>query len=229
MYMKSTNDSGFHSTMGSKKAQINNKKVERRGAMSRRHSKMDFGAARRLCQYRQLGTLGDPSVPGATCSEHVALRCGARHVVPYPSFEAAAGDVMKGKIEVVFVPAAYPDAFHFIQSADLILVDTFVVRIPPLVVAGPLESNGYGRKLFYPAATAPLLPEIRGRYEMALTVYSNVEACKSILEERGTICITNSICAEQFNLQVFQTIRSGVLMPFYIFAAAKIKKVIICN
>jgi hypothetical protein len=179
-----------------------------------------YGVARRL--YRRLGTLGDPKVPGATCSEVVALDSGkARRVVSYGTFEDAAADVVLGRIDVFLVPAAYPQAFHFIHSAQLILVEVFVMRIPPLVVAGRSGSNAYGKKLFYHPATLPLLPEIQGQFDLALTVRSNAEACRAVLEEQDTLCITNSICAQKFGLTVFRVIRSGVLMPFLIFAALK--------
>jgi hypothetical protein len=82
--MKSTiNSSGFQSNTEPSPMQVHVNEKERRIIGSGRQPKIDFGAGCRLCQYKRLGTLGDPDVPGATCSEHVALRCGAKRVVGY--------------------------------------------------------------------------------------------------------------------------------------------------
>jgi len=186
------------------------------------HSQIQsLGASRRLCAYTALGTLGDPEVPGATCSEFTALACGAKRVIQYSTFEAAAADVINGKIEVVLVPAAYEKLNPFIQSADLIVIDQFKVPIPSLVLAGRPGTTANGGKLFHHPATSPLLLEVLGHYELALAVGSNVEACRSVLEEENTICITNAICAERFGLEIFRVIRKRPIMPFIVFAAVK--------
>ncbi len=176
---------------------------------------------RRLYSYR-LGTLGDPSAP--TCSEHVArVDCKFKHVRIYGSFEKAAGDVIIGHIDAFMVAAGYPKLARFIHSTELSLWAVFVARILPLVVAGTLEKMpaDVGTVYHHPA-TASMLPEIGCQFTETTAVQSNVAACRAVIDDIGkSVCITNKLAADRFNLRIYSVLRPGQPMPFLIFGAAK--------
>jgi len=170
-----------------------------------------------------MGTLGDPDAP--TCSEQVArVDCKFKHVRLYGSFEGAAQDVIAGNnIDAFMVPAAYPQAFQFIHSAELRLLAVFVTRIAALVVAGNVKRMPDAVDVVYHhPATISMLVEIGCTFAEALIVPSNVAACRAVIDDmRPCVCITNKLAADSFHLRIYSVLRMGVPMPFFIFGAAR--------
>lgn len=170
-------------------------------------------------EIKRLGTLGDSS-GDLTCSMHVARVWGrAEQIEPHSSFENAGLALKDGRVDAILVPGAYPRLGEFIMDAELAANETFVMRIPALVLAMKSGSaTEHVAHLFHHPATASLLSETGLRWALAVPVSSNVEACRRLLDEDSAVaCITNLLCAQHFGLAIVKTLRSGVLMPWICF------------
>lgn len=168
-------------------------------------------------RYPVVGTLGGPG--GVTCSAAATASWGRAEVVRlYPSFEEAACDTKAGRISGFVVPCAYPSLGSFIMDSRLLAQDTFIQRIPDLVLVGRNSPEmPRANVLFHHRATLPLLPEIKIPFDESRVVSSNIEACERLHEFTDAIAITNSLCASSFGLTVYATLRVGIRMPFVLF------------
>ena len=169
--------------------------------------------------YEVLGTLGDEE-GFLTCSMHVAKHIqNAQVIKPYPSFEEAAEDVKLRKISCLLVPGAYPQVSNFIMDSKLHVSETFIEKIPPLVLCGresqpPADIN----VIFYHAATTHLLRETGLNFRKGVTVSSNSEACRRVVGSCNTaVAITNQLCAEHYDLRVYEVLRQAIEMPWICF------------
>ncbi len=173
--------------------------------------------------YQTLGTLCDEP-NGLTCSVYVARRWNkAESILPYPSYEEAAADVITGKIDVCLVAGAYPKLSFLIFDTRLVVKETFVMQIPPLVLVGTHDTIPEDlRVLYHHPATTPLLPETGLSFQPNELVSSNSMACKRLLESPDdSMAITNQICADFYKLHLFKILRPGTMMPWICFGRAE--------
>ena len=174
-------------------------------------------------RYPSLATLG--SKAGVTCSVDVAVRCGkAGEIRGYATFEEAAQALKQGVVSALLVPAAYPNAYQFIQDADLRCDRVFIMRIPALVLAGKGERPPrFAIALLHHPATKPLLSDVELHYGRAIEVQSNAAAAEMVANEDAGHClaITNGLCAAHYGLSVYKILRSGVEMPWLVFVPAR--------
>lgn len=178
-----------------------------------------------LFKIPKLGTLCDDPM-GITCSMHIARQWGgAKTIEPFDTFEDACAAVKDKRIDAFLVPAAYPCLNAFIMDAELVVFDTFIMRIPALVLATSNENTTRGVDfLFHHPAVAPLLSEMDLPYTKAIEVSSNVDACrKHMALVHNSACITNALCVEHFNMRVVQTLRDGICMPWICFRKADLR------
>jgi len=174
--------------------------------------------------YEKIGTLCDDPA-GLTCSHDTLTRYGlARMIVPFPSFEAAAGSTIHGEIDGFWVPAAYPDVRKFFVDQELTLVreEIPVMTIPNLVLVGKtLTPPSSIHKIYYHPATSNFLDEIRIPYQqycLMEQVTSNSMAAKAVIQdEEDSVAITNNLCAKHYGLHVYQTFREDIAFPFFLF------------
>ncbi|QHJ01222.1 hypothetical protein GT347_26470 [Xylophilus rhododendri] len=142
----------------------------------------------------RLATICDDPL-GLTCSMDVASRWGAaRELLPHSSFELAALSVKEGNADAFLVAGAYPHLNAFIMDADLLVRDTFVMKIPALILAcrANERSNEFGTLFHHPAVT-PLLSELAVGWKEAVHAPSNSQACRELISAPGpALCITNS-------------------------------------
>lgn len=170
-------------------------------------------------QVDRLGTLCDDPI-GLTCSMDAARRWGkARKILPFKSFEEAAETLKQGLLDAILVPGAYPKINTLIMDSNLKAGQVFIQKIPSLVLASKCCSDVTGfDKVFHHSAVAPLLNEIAFSWRHALTATSNSEACRMHLASASSsVCITNSLCADYFELTVMQILRLGISMPWVCF------------
>ncbi len=169
--------------------------------------------------YPVLGTLCDePSC--LTCSFSIARQWGkAERIDPYPTYEEAANDVKLGKIDACLVAGAYPKLGFLIFDEDLMVKETFVMRIPSLVLVGiEPKKPAHVKTLFHHPATVPLLPETGVDYDEHEFVTSNSKACTTLLARPDqAIAITNRLCAHHFGLHIYNVLRPGTMMPWLVF------------
>lgn len=175
---------------------------------------------------QRLGTLGDDAI-GLTCSMDVARRWGgAQTIEPFSSFEKASHAVKQGHVDAFLVPGAYPRLNAFIMDSALTTSDTFVMEIPSLVLC--IAANAVAKDvqyIFHHPATTALLPEVDILWKEAVHASSNVEACRCLLDSpENSACVTNSLCANHFNLKIIQTLRQGIFMPWICFKKLSAEK-----
>jgi prephenate dehydratase len=169
--------------------------------------------------YHILGTLGDAE-GYLTCSMHVARKIEKANLIrPYAQFEDGVVDLKSGNISCLLVPGAYPKIGSFIMDSQLEVAETFVERIPSLVLCGvadqcPAEASA----VIHHPATTYLLPEIGVAYGESVPASSNPEACRMLLREpRAAVAITNQPSAEFYNLAIYKVLREGIRMPWVCF------------
>lgn len=169
--------------------------------------------------YPRLGTLCDEP-NGLTCSIAIARQWNqADYVLAYPTYEAAAAGVKSGEVDVCLVAGAYPGMNGLIFDEGLVVVDTFIKQIPPLVLVGAQEKVPEDlRVLYHHPATTPLLGETGLPYQPSEFVSSNSVACKRVLESpEDTIAITNQLCSDFYKLHIYKVLRPGTMMPWIVF------------
>ncbi|ULO06222.1 hypothetical protein H1230_24780 [Paenibacillus sp. 19GGS1-52] len=170
-------------------------------------------------RYAILGTLGD-NEGFLTCSMHIAKNLNnADTIVPYPLFEEAAKDLKSERISCLLVPGAYPKINSFIMDSELEVSESFVKKIPALVL------SGFGGKcpenidiIFHHPATTYLLSEITTSYKENIAVSSNPEGCRMVIKNiNRSITITNQLCADHYGLTTYKVLRKGINMPWVCF------------
>lgn len=173
----------------------------------------------RTVKYPVLGTLG--STDGfLTCSMHIAKEWdNADEIKPYPYFEDAAADLRAGIINCLLVLGAYPKISDFIMDLELEVAETFIRKIPPLVLCGTKDILPESiETVFHHPATTHLLSEIDTSFMDNKVVSSNPEACRMVLEKPdNSICITNGLCPEYYGLKTYKVLRDGIKMPWICF------------
>ncbi|WP_339273512.1 hypothetical protein MKY59_20700 [Paenibacillus sp. FSL W8-0426] len=170
-------------------------------------------------KYAILGTLGDDE-GFLTCSMHIAKKMDNSDLIkPYPEFEAAADDLKSGEISCLLVPGAYPKLNSFIMDSDLVVSESFVEKIPALVLSGfqvvcPEQID----IIYHHPATTYLLTELDIIYRENCTVSSNPEACRKVmLNTERSLALTNQLCADHYGLVTYKVLREGIQMPWVCF------------
>lgn len=184
-------------------------------------SNSNFGDQTGEYDYYTLGTLCDEP-NGLTCSFDAARRWGkAQEIKSYPTFEQAAEAVKESQIESFLVPCAYPKVGNFIMDDGLKAGETFLMQIPDLVLVG-LEKQlpKQVEVIYHHPATEPLLKEVEIDYAAHEHVTSNSKACVALRQKASSIAITNQLCAMHYELQIYQVLRPGIVMPFVCFIKA---------
>lgn len=173
--------------------------------------------------YQTLGTLCDEP-NGLTCSYYVANKWGkSAKILPFDSFESAAESVKRKEISAFLVPGAYPQLKSFIMDNDLVASQTFIMQIPSLVLCG--KNKEIPKKvdvLFHHPATSPLLCEIGIEFNKSEFVSSNSRACINLLQQKeiSSIAITNELCLNHYQLNLYQILRPNIHMPWICFVRA---------
>ncbi|KGE18724.1 hypothetical protein [Paenibacillus wynnii] len=170
-------------------------------------------------RYAILGTLGD-NEGYLTCSMHVAKSMNnADTIVPYPLFEEAAKDLKSERISCLLVPGAYPKINSFIMDSELEVSESFVKKIPALVLCGSKEDCPTTiHIIFHHPATTYLLSEISTSYKENINVSSNPEACRMVIDNTDcSIAISNQLCADHYGLSTYKVLRKGINMPWVCF------------
>ena len=175
-------------------------------------------------RYSDVGTLGDDLEHAhLTCSYDAVKKWGRSvgivGIRPFPSFEAAAEALKREELSAVVVPAAYPRLGSLIYDSALMVRESFLMKIPNMVLAGlaPLAPN-YVHSLYHHPATAPLLKEVPFRVVETRAVSSNSKACMALLSDpQPAAVITNALCASFYELKVYRVLRVGIRMPFIVF------------
>jgi hypothetical protein len=163
--------------------------------------------------YGKVGTLGDET--GQTCSMDAVCRWGhAGEVIPFGTFELAAKATRSAHIDAFIVPAAYPGVNGFIMDPELEVSETFVSKIPALVLVALREVESTVSRLFHHPATTPLIAELDCTAKERIEVVSNVEACAAAVRDKDSIAITNSLCADYFRIPIRKILREGIKMPW---------------
>ncbi len=172
--------------------------------------------------YKDIGTLCDE--PNClTCSFFIAREWGqAETILPFPTFELAAQAVKDGQIETCLVAGAYPRLNGLIFDEGLVIRETFLRRIPPLVLVGTHDTIPDDlRVLYHHPATTPLLSETGLNFQPTELVSSNSVACKLLLSSPDdSLAITNKLCSDHYGLHIFKVLRPGTLMPWVVFGRA---------
>lgn len=173
--------------------------------------------------YDKVGTLCDDPA-GLTCSFDAVKRWGkARIIEPYNTFEEAATAVKNDEISAFIVPCAYPRLSYFIMDPDLVTHETFIIRIPSLIVVGKEpDMPSAVDVIFHHPATTPLLSEIPFDFQRDKDVTSNSKACVELLNATSqAAAITNELCATFYQLKTYKVLRPGIMMPFACFIKAQ--------
>jgi prephenate dehydratase len=172
--------------------------------------------------YGRMGTLCDE--PNClTCSFYIAREWGgATEILPYPTYEEAAEAVKAGLLDACLVAGAYPRINGLIFDEGLVVRESFVMQIPPLVLVSALGVVPDDlRVLYHHPATTPLLAETGLTYQPTELVTSNSMACKKLLASpEDSMAITNQICADHYQLPVHKVLRPGTKMPWVVFVRA---------
>jgi len=118
---------------------------------------------------------------------------------------------------------AYPRLNALIFDEALVIRETFLRRIPPLVLVGAYDTIPDDlRVLYHHPATTPLLPETGLSFQPTELVSSNSVACKLLLDSPDdSLAITNQLCSDHYGLHIFKVLRPGTLMPWVVFGRAE--------
>ena len=172
-------------------------------------------------RYCAVVTLADES-RGLTCSVAVAskhFRGLARELRGFPSFEAAAAEVVGGRADALLVPAAYPEIRRFFFDSAMTATESFVAELPDmvLVASGAQPLDRYAR-LYHHPATQQLLSELPFDFAEAVPVSSNTAAGAALDEDaEPALAITNRLVADHHGLRPLRVLAAGEAMAFIIF------------
>jgi hypothetical protein len=174
-------------------------------------------------RFASVATLGDEPT-GLTCSVIAGRRWApgnAAAVLGYPSFELAAAAVRTGEHDALLVPAAYPEIRNFFFDAALKAVETFLDRLPDMVLALPAGTPG-GRHLdvvYHHPATVNLVRQLPYDVAAARHASSNSAACRDALAHTGgsAAAVTNQTSADHYGLRTVDVLAAGTAMGFVVF------------
>ncbi|WP_165088232.1 hypothetical protein [Neisseria yangbaofengii] len=163
-----------------------------------------------------IGTLGNTEFP-STCS-YVAVvgQFPGSAINLYSTFEEAVHCLKRHEVDKVVIPAAYPKINPIIMDEDLEAVNSFIFKIPALVLAAKNVSDSEFECLYFHEATLSLLNRIEDKFcfKSKQTANSNTEAALQAALSDKNACITNFVCVGKFGLNILQTVKSGFKMPF---------------
>lgn len=166
-----------------------------------------------------IGTLGDPLYP-STCSYAAAVHYYPKEkIILFPTFEECIHALKQHRIQSVLIPAAYPNINPIIMDEELRVTETFLYRIPNLVLAQK-GTHHQSEILYLHPATRSLCSKIHPSYQQSVFVSSNTEAALKAIHTPESLCITNQLCAEQWQLNIKQVMRQDLAIPFIHFQRA---------
>ena len=170
-----------------------------------------------------IATLGDTKT-SITCSQHVAkarypnsVRFGS------DSFEDAANLIKQGEAMYLLVPGAYPHISRFLMDDDLLLHDTFKMKIPELVYGNVVNDALVALEtIYHHAAVTSLLPKVPGYNCGAqfVPVSSNEKAYEAMIchgERAG--CVSNQLVFDHYGRPSLITLRTARDMAWLVFSA----------
>ena len=139
------------------------------------------------------------------------------------TFEEAADMVKDGRAKRLLVPGAYPAIGKFLMDEELLVADTFMMKIPELAfgntvndVMAPLET------IYHHAAVTSLLPKVPGYNAGTRFVASdsNEEAYEAMVKhgERAG-CVSNKVVFDYYGRPILMTLRSEREMTWAVFVA----------
>ena len=167
-----------------------------------------------------LGTLGDKAFP-STCSYAAAIEhFPEEEVVLFDTFEECIKNLKNKELDVVIIPAAYPSIAPIIMDDPLQIVQTFLYRIPDLVLAKKYDSSISASRLYFHPATESLLSKSdeEVRFKETIPVNSNTDAALKVkVSTAHDLCVTNELCAKQQDLEIVQILKKDLNMPFICF------------
>jgi prephenate dehydratase len=161
----------------------------------------------------------DPRTRHITCSWVVAEKSfSGVPIHGFPSFEEACESVLNGESDVLFVPAAYPAAYHFIQNVQLKVIDTFIMPIPALVHAGKTTKIPANPSTLYLHKSPERLADEFLQFDRKEFCDSNEVVCKKLLADPDieAVCITNKVAAEFMGLFIYAELAVPE-MPWLVF------------
>lgn len=163
-------------------------------------------------------TLGDNAYP-STCSYLAAQKqYPGEKIILLDSFEACLESLKIGNSDISIIPAAYPKLNSIIMDDNFEINNTFIHKIPDLVLSCKYNENEFSC-LYYHIATQILLKKISKSYKNKQLVNSNTEAALKVKSSSSyDLCITNRFCAEQQSLIILQILRKELKMPFLCFS-----------
>lgn len=173
-------------------------------------------------EIKSMATLGSSLSDNTCCMVVVVSRFGMKvAIIPYRNFELAAEAVLKGHVDAMVVPAAYPHLSSFIMNKFLFVAFNFLDVIPDLVFASnePKQREKYTTLFNHPATNFLAHENDMGiQWENHENVNSNSVACQRVLENGAGFCaITNAITAQKHGLHIHQVLRPHLQMPFHVF------------
>lgn len=165
-----------------------------------------------------IGTLGNKDFP-STCSYAAAQNQFVNHQIElFETFEQAISFLKRNEIDMVVIPAAYPNINPIIMDENLKVVETFLYNIPNLVLATNVNRDNFDTLYLHPA-TLSLVDKIDKSitFSRVETVNSNTDAAMKVHLSQNNICITNQLCIEPHHLKILQIIKPTFIMPFICF------------
>ncbi len=165
-----------------------------------------------------ISTLG----PGGTCSENTA-KCylDARKlegtIKLYDSFEEAIEALKREESDCALVPAAYQnfDKILFYNSETTRIVDTFTYETPRLIIGSKMKDASEIKKVAGHPAPSNWIHKYLPEAEVVFAKSSS-QAAIMVAEGKVDACMTNSICIDEYGLNVIKDCGS-ILMSWNVF------------
>ncbi|KPN71115.1 prephenate dehydratase domain-containing protein [Neisseria sp. 83E34] len=169
-----------------------------------------------------IGTLGNKMYPSTCSYAAVAHHFFNRNILLFSTFEECMTALKERSINIGVVPAAYPKINPIIMDDDLQVADTFMYRIPDLVLAANQENNiRHFHHLYFHPATKSLFSKINSQFSFKeiIPADSNTDAALKVKQSgrENNLCITNALCVAQQDLKALQILKEGFVMPFICF------------
>lgn len=166
-----------------------------------------------------VGTLSQGRL-GSTLSMHTLREWGQAAIIRgFSSFEDAVQSVLDSDITAAWVPGAYSGIARFIHDPRLEVLDTVLMELPPVVLAGPTQTPpDKADYLFFHPATASYLTSIDFRVHEHVPVTSTTLACEKMMGYSGpSLAITSRFCVHDYGAHEYAVLNEHTKMPFSLF------------
>jgi hypothetical protein len=169
----------------------------------------------------KVGTHGDWEFPGLVVAEAVAREIfGWEQTEGFATVSDAYAAVCSHKVAAFWVSSRHNRIDDYLNGGRLRLLDIYPEKTPSVVIAGLVDRlPDKPSAVYFPRDESARVEDIGMLgFGYVQAVMSGVAACRCVLQRRGeAVCITTSVCAAHFELNILQVLEVDPVETFFLF------------